>query len=100
MKKILLIFKLIDLLFVKYDDYISFTFTKGVNGGIGYEKWNIYTSIINHNDFETKDELIFFMQNIIEKPELYENHRKNILKENLKNLKEEIIDTEKELEKL
>ena len=54
--------KRLDKIFEKYNEYISFTYTRSARQE---HKWNIYTPTIKHNYFTDRGKFIQFLDSLI-----------------------------------
>ena len=89
-------------LFVVHKEYTHFDYTCGENGdGEFYERWNIYTPTIKHNEFKTADEIIVFIKKMVEdKDGLFKNFRRLELEKERAKYKERIEEIEETLNEL
>jgi len=93
--------KRLDKLYKKYPDYVSFTYTMGKNKDGGYEKYNIYTPVINHNEFTDKDEFYRFLDMLTNTTPLeYKRQRLERLKDNLYDITGKLEDTREDIARL
>lgn len=89
--------KLVEQLHDKYKNYTSFSFTKDTTRGIAYEKWNVYTPRISHNEFPTAQQLKGFLKKMLRSKKAYTQHRPERLREDLKELQERKHNIEEEI---
>lgn len=100
-KDMAMVATLVQKLYNKHSDYLSFSYACGKERGIPYERWNIYTFVIGHNTFGSARELIEFMDRLlIDGDDLYLNHRKNELTEEELSLRERLQGVQEEIERL
>ena len=66
-------------LFVKWNEYTSFSYTCGNDSTNGefYEKWSIYTETLGHNTFMNDTDLINFIKKMLkDENNLYEKYKR------------------------
>ena len=71
--------KHIKSLFVKWNEYTSFSYTCGNNSRDGkfYERWGLYTETLGHNSFKNNADLINFIKKMLkDEDNLYKNYKR------------------------
>jgi hypothetical protein len=100
-EKFKLVAKPIEDLFKKDDNYVNFTFTRGYQskGGDTQDKWNIYTSTLGHNFFNSPEKMVDFINSILPlDSEAYLSMQLTSLEEKRQHLAESLDDTDKEID--
>lgn len=85
----------------KHPDYTSLSITLGFSNDGPYEKWNIYTPKILHNDFSTARQLSDFIEKVITLgDDRYNAWELERAEEKLKVLMEDVEDTKDTIARL